>query len=60
MTAIKENTTKMTEQIHVLIDKTSDDIKNSTKAISAGIEKVTGLKSVKEQPGQALAIEAQQ
>lgn len=51
---------KMSDDVQHLIDKSSDDIKTSTKAICVGIEKIAELNKVQAQPEEALMVEAQE
>jgi hypothetical protein len=46
MTTIKEQMGKITDEVQHLINKSTDDIKTSTKAVSVGIEKITGLREI--------------
>jgi predicted transcriptional regulator len=50
---------KMTEDVHHLIDKSTEDIKTSTKAISVGLERLEELNKLAAIPEEPLPLEAQ-
>lgn len=50
---------KMSEDVHHFIDKSAEDIKTSTKAISVGIERLGELNKLAVVAEEPLAVEAQ-